>query len=211
MSQPDDWIILEIPIEVHNQAKVERHDLDTKLGKNSQVPDRKHRESGEVAELMVARWLVNQGARHHRITTDPLRNPDFIIGHYAVDVKVKVRQRCRPDFTFGIHDFHLAKPTPWYLYCGWEFDEQRLVIYGAAHRDLIAQVARLVRPGDVAHSAGGQDYRLKTTKPAREFPVSRMTAPRVFIERVGAFRIPAEYATVSAIQAPGATIEAARS
>jgi len=174
MSHPEEWVSAPVAPEVREQARELRVKLDALYGLNSQVPDRHPRELGEMGELCLQRWFINQGISHIYVEDDHLHNADFLMGTQKVDVKVKNRIPCQPSYTFGVHAFHLEKPIDWYVFAGWHEITNILTFYGAAHRDDILSSSQIVLPGEVAHTASLGPYHLKTKQATYEYPIWRM-------------------------------------
>lgn len=157
MSNPIDWVYVQVPAGVETEAKRVHAEADERnqgRSRNWQARDGDEPWIGTAAELALDAWLTQQRIEHVHITDDDHKNPDFLIRGVATGLKCSKRATDpEPHYEIGVSGLVVPRePAIMFLFAIYQSQVRELIFPGGLWRYDFLNHARYFGPGKRVHA-----------------------------------------------------------
>lgn len=188
MTHQNEYLVIQAKPADEAEARDLRAQRDELYPNYYQIPEGQEdtRWVGDLAEILYARYLSEQGVPHLWHKDDPLGSGDFQIGWHCVDIKGVKRQRCPPpDYYAGVDEFNYRKQSPIdnYLFASYEYFMGKMWYVGGMTVEAFKQSAVFFPAGSIVHD--------NFTAPENLYNVTiyELISPQLWLEEVKGYRL----------------------
>lgn len=180
---PADWIILDVPQNVEEQAKQMRETRDAQYKNLYAQESTDARWVGDLGEIMLNDWLKSQGlAKVSWLTDDAAGKPDFVTesGHRIGAKTVKRKGAPQLHYTAQVTARHAKEPSDWFFFMNYVIERKKLWLLGAVEASRFLEEATYYPAGSQVHS----NYAIRPGHEIYNIELDKLIGPAAWLKLV---------------------------